>query len=206
MNKTKIEWCDVTINPVMGCKNNCEYCYAKQLDCKTPKVIFMNSMSDVAHWQSEWVREVFEKIKKNKQHKYIFLTKSGHQRCYGLHFGERELWAECDNKCDNVFIGLSVTKQSEFPCGKKYEFLSVEPILEKIDIPDNYNISCIKQIIIGAETGKRKGKVIPKKEWIDSLCQQADAYGIKVFMKDSLIPIVGEENMRRELIWNNNNE
>jgi len=57
------------------------------------------------------------------------------------------------------------------------------------------------QVIIGAETGNRKEKVIPKKEWIDSLCKQADEFGIKVFMKDSLIPIVGEKNMRRELIW-----
>ena len=29
INKTKIEWCDYTINPIKGiCKNNCWYCYA----------------------------------------------------------------------------------------------------------------------------------------------------------------------------------
>jgi hypothetical protein len=50
----------------------------------------------------------------------------------------------------------------------------------------------------GAETGNRKGKIIPKREWIDNIVRAADEAGVPVFMKDSLIPIVGEENMRRE--------
>lgn len=29
MNKTKIEWCDSTWNPVTGCLHNCQYCYAR---------------------------------------------------------------------------------------------------------------------------------------------------------------------------------
>ena len=74
MKKTKIDWCDCTVNPVIGCKNGCAYCYAekinkrfgfipnwkepqffperlKQLDSKTPKSIFMDSMSDVGWWR-----------------------------------------------------------------------------------------------------------------------------------------------------------
>jgi protein gp37 len=31
MNKTKIEWCDYTWNPVTGCLHGCEYCYAKRI-------------------------------------------------------------------------------------------------------------------------------------------------------------------------------
>lgn len=31
MNKTKIEWCDTTWNPVVGCKHGCDYCYAKRI-------------------------------------------------------------------------------------------------------------------------------------------------------------------------------
>ncbi len=31
MNKTKIEWCDSTWNPVTGCRHGCEYCYAKHM-------------------------------------------------------------------------------------------------------------------------------------------------------------------------------
>jgi len=29
MNKSKIEWCDMTWNPITGCLHQCEYCYAK---------------------------------------------------------------------------------------------------------------------------------------------------------------------------------
>jgi protein gp37 len=32
MNKTKIEWADFTINPMVGCKHDCWYCYAKKLN------------------------------------------------------------------------------------------------------------------------------------------------------------------------------
>lgn len=31
MNKSKIEWCDMTWNPVTGCLHGCNYCYAKRI-------------------------------------------------------------------------------------------------------------------------------------------------------------------------------
>lgn len=31
MNKSKIEWCDYTWNPVTGCYHGCEYCYARKI-------------------------------------------------------------------------------------------------------------------------------------------------------------------------------
>ena len=31
MNKTKIEWCDSTWNPVTGCLHGCPYCYARKI-------------------------------------------------------------------------------------------------------------------------------------------------------------------------------
>jgi len=34
MNKSTIEWCDYTVNPQTGCKNNCFYCYARKLHNK----------------------------------------------------------------------------------------------------------------------------------------------------------------------------
>ena len=29
MNRSKIEWCDHTWNPITGCLHNCRYCYAR---------------------------------------------------------------------------------------------------------------------------------------------------------------------------------
>ena len=31
MQRTKIEWCDSTWNPVTGCLHECEYCYARKI-------------------------------------------------------------------------------------------------------------------------------------------------------------------------------
>lgn len=31
MDKTKIDWCDSTWNPVTGCLHGCEYCYARRI-------------------------------------------------------------------------------------------------------------------------------------------------------------------------------
>lgn len=31
MNRSKIEWCDHTWNPITGCLHNCPYCYAKRM-------------------------------------------------------------------------------------------------------------------------------------------------------------------------------
>lgn len=31
MNKSKIEWCDYTWNPITGCYHGCEYCYARRI-------------------------------------------------------------------------------------------------------------------------------------------------------------------------------
>ena len=56
-------------------------------------------------------------------------------------------------------------------------------------------------IVIGAMTGPGSKAHQPKKEWIAPIVEDAQALSVPVFMKDSLIPIVGEENMRREFPW-----
>lgn len=44
-------------------------------------------------------------------------------------------------------------------------------------------------IIVGAEMGKRKGKIIPEKAWIEKINNQCEKYGIPLFMKSSLADI-----------------
>ena len=53
-------------------------------------------------------------------------------------------------------------------------------------------------LVVGTETGNRKNKIIPKEEWIEDIIDNCKLYDIPLFMKDSLIPIIGEENMKRE--------
>ena len=223
MKTTKIDWCDCTINPVIGCKNDCKYCYARrmndrfgwikdwtepqfyparleQLKSKKPKSIFMDSMSDIGWWDEKWGMLTMNAISNNPQHSYIFLTKGECKYPSGLHaiWSIRDVW-----KLKNVFIGKTVDTQSKFNPFEHYDFLSIEPLLQPIDLSNIVYNFYIKQVIIGAETGNRKGKVIPEKKWVDDIVKQCDKADVRVFMKSSLKDIMGEDFRQDELIWEN---
>lgn len=221
MKKTKIDWCDCTVNPVVGCKNGCEYCYAKkindrfkivpdfkkpqffperlkQFESKAPKSVFIDSMSDIANWKQAWFDETMEAIHNNPQHKYIALTKNVaelRERLW-LYFCKYTKVQPC-----NLFVGKTIT-QKRNPSLKplNVDFLSIEPLLEPIDIIP-YIDPVLKTVIIGAETGNRKQKVIPKKQWVEDIVDAATIYGVGIFMKESLRGIMGEDFRQDKLPW-----
>lgn len=225
MRNTKIETFDATINCVYGCPNNCEYCYGnvlnkrfhfckdwkvpewkpehlKEFYSKKPKSIFIDSMSDIGTWRQEWLEQVIDAIVANPQHRYIALTKRPDELSKKLiaieHKVEnRDFYPLFGDR--NLFFGISITTQAQADrVGHAVDFYSVEPILEPIALPWR---SFPKAIIIGAETGNRKGKVIPKKEWIDDLVRQADAQESAVFMKESLRQLMGDDFRQDKLPW-----
>ena len=249
MDKTKIDWCDSTWNPVTGCLHGCQYCYARGIakrfggnhdldyfleteenpELKEQKLhvldaplakynleasvapypfyfeptlyrykldeyhknkrsrnIFVCSMADLfGEWvPEEWIIEVFEACKKGPQHNYIFLTKNPKR------YLDLDIYGKLPKE-DNFWYGQSVTK-----IGDKYTdfnyvgynwFLSLEPLLTPLTITDMPD-----WVIVGAETGRRKGKVIPKREWIEDIVNQCKERQIPVFMKSSLADIWGE--------------
>jgi len=226
MKSTKIDWCDCTLNAVVGCKNGCSYCYArkmndrfnfipnweepqffperlKELDCKNGKSIFMDSMSDISYWTKEQAIQILSFVRHNSQHNYIFLSK-GINKC--LEFGgDREIFLERNSNrfyCQNIFIGKTIDLNCKYNPFEQYDFLSIEPILEPIDNAKLFKYNrYLKQVIIGAETGHREGKVIPKKEWIDYIVKCCDEANLKVFMKSSLRSIMGKDFRQDKLIW-----
>jgi len=161
---------------------------------REPKNIFVCSMADLfgAWVPDEWIEEVFKVCEDAPQHNYLFLTKNP-ARYIQL--------AKNDKLPDksNMWYGTTITTTEQIffysTQTNKHSFISIEPIME--DFTSLNGISP-EWLIVGAETGNRKDKIIPKKEWIDNLAKECDKHGIPLFMKDSLIPIVGEENMRRE--------
>lgn len=247
MNKTKIEWCDSTWNPVTGCMHGCEYCYAHRIaerfgkkvpdysgypgshggihmvenkfdsnpypflfeptfhayrlnepQRKKPQTIFVCSMADLfGDWvPDEWIKEVFEACERASQHRYLFLTKNPER------YAQLDRLALLPHK-DNFCYGSTVTGKD----GRRFNgsvllntFLSIEPLHENLDAGLG-SFGGDRLIIIGAETGNRAGKIIPEKAWVDNICEAADITHAAVFMKDSLKPIVGKGNMRRELPW-----
>lgn len=245
MDKTRIEWCDSTWNPVTGCLHGCPYCYARsivrrfgwkdddQMNTelidpvidgngkriayptgfaptlhryrledyvkKSGRTIFVCSMADLfGDWvPHEWIEEVFDACERAPQHRYLFLTKNPARY---LELGEvGRLPAR-----KNMWYGTTVTNPLEpfFYSDQHNTFLSVEPIMHDFSgVHTAKRIELTDWIIVGAETGNRKGKVIPKKRWIEAITDVSDKRRIPVFMKDSLISIVGDENMRREFPW-----
>jgi len=44
MNKSKIEWCDYTWNPITGCLHGCEYCYARRIANRFKGDLYQNKV------------------------------------------------------------------------------------------------------------------------------------------------------------------
>ena len=66
-------------------------------------------------------------------------------------------------------------------------FYSIEPIAERFT-PE---IHCKADwYIVGSETGNRKNKIIPKKEWIEDMRKYCQDNNIPYFEKNSLQKIV----------------
>ncbi len=70
--------------------------------------------------------------------------------------------------------------------------MTFEPMFDEVGTVD---LTGIEWIVIGTETGHRKGKAVSKPEWVWNLTHQAHALGIPVFMKEDLLPIMGEAQM-----------
>lgn len=243
MNKTKIDWCDASWNPVIGCRHNCPYCYARDIanrfggfdgygceeDCKRveetgvydltepayikrgkegkavlapfpfkfepqilryrldepkrmkkPRTIFVGSMCDLfGNWVPvQWIRDVFDACLAAPWHRYLFLTKN--PRKY-RELGHIALLPHDDN----FWYGATATDDNGtgfFDSDHVINtFLSLEPLHGPIDLDGTET----DWVIVGAETGNRKGKVIPERAWVDSIAAQCADMGIPVFYKDS---------------------
>ena len=269
MNRSKIEWCDHTWNPITGCRHDCQYCYARRMTSRfagdvrlnlmakkdyslepaadggkdlyvmdTPMInetgnplvypfgfeptlhkyrmdipgklkmgnnIFVGAMSDIfGNWvPDEWIKQILNTCKKYPIHNYMFLTKNPERY---LELYEKGILPNSNN----MFYGATVTQSIQLQRATKtftdlpvefQTFFSIEPIFENVALNEIWKEAILQTdwIIIGAQTGREKDKVVPKAEWIKEIVVSADAaHGVPVFMKDSLISIVGEENMRRD--------
>ena len=198
MQKTKIEWCDMVWNPVVGCQHGCKYCYARRMNDRfkfipnwgKPKFyperlhqpygrfpvakIFVVSMGDLfGNWvPDKWIRAVIGVAANCSMHEFMFLTKNP-GRYQDFVFSE------------NCWLGATV----EIPDWKGMQrlmdilaiqtqakkFLSIEPLLGSFGL---INLESFDLIIIGAMTGP--GAIKPDPDWIDSIKHP------NIFLKNNL--------------------
>lgn len=177
-----------------------------------PRTIFVGSMTDLfGEWVPDrWIKDVFAACEKAPQHRYLFLTKNPARYLKLVKQGKLSLL----NANPNMWFGTSLTQITDVKrildtfqiinCGIN-TFISIEPLLGAISPYENWNDliynKYVDWVIIGAETGNRKDKIVPSKIWINDIVEDCEYNKIPVFMKNSLVPIIGEENMRRDFPW-----
>ena len=218
MNNTKIEWTDKSLNCVVGCPHGCSFCYARrqakrflhrcklcydfiphshlerlnQLSPKQkPMKVFMDSMWD---WNAngvleEWILPQIAKMRECNQHTFQILSKRPYR------------FARF-NYPQNVWLGTSICDwrdnyQIHSLCNAapdNLKFVSIEPIQGPVNFYFGTRMpkDSPEWIIIGAETGRHKGKVVPEKAWVDPIIENCKEVGIPVFIKNNIIDLWGE--------------
>lgn len=202
MNRTKIEWCDFSYNPITGCRHGCRYCYARAmyrrfghsfepafhptrlsqpLRVRKPSRIFLGSVTDLCGpgVEDAWIEAVIDVVRRTPQHTYQALSKAP------------ERWARHDWPA-NVWLGATATDQAQWNRAadglrdavlrepRRITFVSAEPLLSRID-PGQW---MPHWLIIGAQTGP--GGRQPEDEWVAHLESRAAEDRIAVFHKPNL--------------------
>ena len=234
MGKTKIEWCDYTINPVKGkCPVACPYCYARRLydrfkwnptirldldafqplrSVRQPSRVFVGSTIELfGDWiEHSWMMDILSLCESYKRagHSFLFLTK----------YPENLIrWSPFP---DNCWVGVTITSNNHkdsYIGDLAYvrvpvKFISFEPLLEWADLaeqrkilPDRLKRWGINWLIIGQQTPV-SAKTQPKIKWVREIVKAADQAGIPVFLKDNLRPILPEEKPFYTFPWGNDPE
>lgn len=212
MNKTKIQWTEMTWNPITGCtkiSDGCQNCYAARmakrlkamgnpryinefevtvhkdllevpLDIKQPKMIFVNSMSDLFHKDvpDDIIIKVFETMNKAHWHTFQVLTKRP-ERVLAMDQAGLLKWSS------NIWMGTTVENDKYIDRIDKLrktkaniKFLSCEPLLGSLK---DISLEEIDWVIVGGESGPKSREM--KKEWVLELKELCEKDGVAFFFK-----------------------
>ena len=208
--RTRIEWTEVTWNPVTGCtklSTGCKHCYAERMATrlhamgnprygngfsvalhddlidaprrwKTPRHIFVNSMSDLFHEDvpESFIMRVFQTMVESPRHQFQILTKRSERlRMLSRHLPwPRNIWMGVS--VENTAVAGRVDDLRTVPA--TIRFLSCEPLLGPLD---ELSLDGIDWVIVGGESGPRARPMEPN--WVLDLRERCRARGIPFFFK-----------------------
>jgi protein gp37 len=145
---------------------------------KSPKVVFVNSMSDLFHPQIplDFIQKVFKVMNENPQHVFQVLTKRA-DRLLELHNELR--WTH------NIWMGVSVENQKVVDridflrqTNARVKFLSCEPLIGALP---NMNLKGIDWVIVGGESGRKPRPM--DVDWVLDIQQQCEQAQVAFFFK-----------------------
>jgi len=169
------------------------------LHWKKPRVVFVNSMSDLFHESvpAEFIVNVFEVMSAARQHKFIVLTKRP-ERIKPVLFGqEGHFYLGGDDYLGNVAIGTSVHDQASadaflphLQCWSGPRVASVEPLLCPVDLTHHLTkghttrYSGLDWVIVGGESGPGARPMHP--DWARAIRDQCVVAGVPFFFKQAI--------------------
>ena len=153
-------------------------CLDQPLEWKKPRMIFVNSMSDLFHKDVplSFIQNVFRVMRQASQHTFQVLTKRSRRL---LELNPRLDWP------DNVWMGVSVENQDyKFridhlrKTSAHVKFLSLEPLLGSLPDLDLHNIDWV---IVGGESGPGARRM--DEAWVIDIRDQCQANEVPFFFK-----------------------
>lgn len=163
------------------------------LHWKKPRMIFVNSMSDLFHEAVplEFIQSVFRVMNSCPQHTFQVLTKRPER---AREISDKVTWTP------NVWLGTSVESDEQharawelLKCPAALRFLSLEPLIGPVDL-DKWELLCkawsekkptigryIDWVIVGGESGPHARPC--NVEWIRSVVRQCENAGVPCFVK-----------------------
>lgn len=213
MNKTNIEWCDYTWNPVTGCLHGCDYCYARRFaerglgeygkhpkaerftprfhperlgepaKVKKPSKVFVGSMTDMFGYWND--RETVLDVLRaaGEAPWHTYIWLTKNPKGMSIY---NPYWSEVD------WVGASVT------CEDPEDLPAALRNLERVQVGVRFisfepllGVPLLKDnaanvldwIIIGAQTGPGAEPV--NIEWVAAIKRWADDHNVPAFIKDS---------------------
>lgn len=145
---------------------------------RKPRVVFVNSMSDLFHEDVplEFIKKVFKTMNETPQHVYQILTKRNERL--------REIASEL-NWTDNIWMGVSVEDDRVInriddlrACGAKVKFISAEPLIGSLP---NMNLDSIDWVIVGGESGFKPRPM--EESWVQDILAQCKKSDVTFFFK-----------------------
>jgi protein gp37 len=148
------------------------------LKWKRPRMIFVNSMSDLFHDEvpDDYIGQVLNVIRKASQHQFQILTKRAERLAAVLHNEQLPRNAWVGVSVENADYRWRISYLKTVPA--QVRFLSIEPLLGSVGALD---LNGIGWVIVGGESGPGARNL--QGDWVREIREQCKQFHVPFFFK-----------------------